>query len=335
MPGGFRKTRPVKPVTVRPVTERHAFWFSHSGYALRNTLRRFFKQKFASLMTLFVIGLSLALPVLVMVLAPDMARMAQQAPQSPGIVAYLDPALNDLQGAKIAASLEDRNTIGSAVYVSKAEALALLSGDPGKDTGGEDSIRTTIAVLGDNPLPGSILITPAAGSESQSVATHRLLANTVRALPQVSQVEINLEWVERLGALTRFARIAGWISIAVLAIACLMAISNTIRLEALRHTRESRVVHLLGASRSFRRRPFVYLGALLGMSGASVACCLASIAIMVLREPVHSLASSYALDYTLPLPTLGMAAIFVMVCTFLGMFAALISVRRIDPRMGA
>lgn len=310
----------------KPAAQRHEFWFSHSGYALRNTLHRFLKQKFASLMTLLVIGLSLSLPMIVMVLAPDIARIGQQAPRSPGMVAYLDPALNDIQGARIAAALEELNTIGSAAYVSKSEALDLL--------GNDDSIRNTIEILGDNPLPGSILITPAAGAGIQSVAAHRLLANTVSAQPQVTQVEINLEWVERLGAITRFARLAGWLSIAVLAIACLMAISNTIRLEALRHTRESRVVHLLGASRGFRRRPFIYLGALLGMVGALVACCLATISIIVLRDPVVSLAKSYALDYSLPLPGVSMSVLFVMVCTFLGMLAALVSVRRIDPRLG-
>lgn len=322
MPGQLQRDKS----RAKPAAQRHAFWFSHSGYALRNTLRRFLNQKFASVMTLLVIGLSLSLPMLVLVLAPDIARIGQQAPRSPGMVVYLDPALNDIQGARIATKLAERNTIGSAVYVSKSEALDLL--------GNDDSIRSTIEILGNNPLPGSIVITPAASADAQTVAAHRLLANTLHALPQVTQVEINLEWVERLGAITRFARLAGWLSIAVLAIACLMAISNTIRLEALRHTRESRVVHLLGASRGFRRRPFIYLGALLGMAGAIVACCLATLAIIALREPVSSLAKSYALDYNLPLPGISTAVLFVTVCTFLGMLAALISVRRTDPRLG-
>lgn len=304
---------------------RNAFWFSHRGYALRNTLRRFIKQKFASLLTLAVLGLSLSLPMLVLVLAPDIVRLGSTAPQSPGIVIYLDPSLSDIQGARLAAALQDRDSIDMATYVSKAEALELL----GNDT----SLQSSVDILGNNPLPGSVLLTPARSTELQTVAEHRLLANTLGALPQVLQVEIDLEWVERLAAITRFARIAGWLSISVLAIACLMAISNTIRLEAIRQTRESRVVHLLGANNSFRRRPFVYLGALLGLGGAIAACFLSTVAIYLLREPVESLARSYAFDYTLPLPALSTALIFVICCTFLGMLAALISVRRVNPQL--
>ncbi len=314
----------------KPSSGRHAFWFTHSGYALRNTLQRFGNQKFASLMTLFVIGLSLSLPVLVLVLAPDINNLGRSAPQTSAMIAYLDPSLNDIQGAKLAASLMERDTIASADYVSKEEALNLLaSGDPGS----HDSVRHTIEVLGANPLPGSVVITPAATADLQSAAAHRLLSGTISALPQVTQVEVNLEWVERLNAITRFVRLAGWLSITVLAVACLMAISNTIRLEALRHTKETRVAHLLGASRSFRRRPFVYLGAVLGMAGALIACCLATIAILLLRGPVQGLAKSYALDYDLPLPSVEMTVLFVMACTFLGMLAALISVRQVNPRI--
>ena len=305
---------------------RNAFWFTHRGYALRSTLRRFLQQKFASLLTLSVLGLSLSLPMLVLVLAPDIARLGSAAPQSPGIVIYLDPALNDIQGARLAETLQAKDSFDSATYVSKSEALELL--------GDDSSVQSTVDILGHNPLPGSVLLTPARTEQRQSVAEHRLLANTLGALPQVIQVEIDLEWVERLAAITRFARIAGWLSISVLAIACLMAISNTIRLEAMRQTRESRVVHLLGAANSFRRRPFVYLGALLGFGGAIAACLLCTLAIYLLRGPINSLAKSYAFEYTLPLPPPAVVLLFVICCTFFGMLAALISVRRVDPNLG-
>jgi len=105
-------------------TTRHAFWFTTRGYALRSTLRRLVHRKLASLTTLGVMSLSLTLPVLLFLLLPDMLRVTAASTSSPGLVAYLDTNLSDIEGARLATSIEQRADVQDADYVSKADALA-------------------------------------------------------------------------------------------------------------------------------------------------------------------------------------------------------------------
>lgn len=307
---------------VTAASNRSGIWFTHRGYALATTMRRLLAQKFSSGLTLAVIGVVLSLPLLLILLSPDVTRLDPKTLQTPGLVAYLDTGLSDIDGSRLADRLSTRVNIETAEYISKGEALALLEAD------GE--MQATIEAIGENPLPGSILV-KAPGSDAQDAGTQKLLAETLRAIPGVTRVDVDIEWIERLNAVVSFARFVGWASFLVLAIACLMVISNTIRLEALRHTRASEIAHLLGARRNFRRRPFVYLGAVYGLLGACIATMLAFGALLVLREPIEGLAKSYALNYTLPSPSLSILGIFVISCTVLGMLAALISVKRVNP----
>ena len=107
-----------------------------------------------------------------------------------------------------------------------------------------------------------------------------------------------------------------------------MVLSNTVRLEALRYTQESSVIHLLGGKRGFRQRPFVYLGGLLGGLAGLIACLLACIAMTILNVPLQALAHSYALSFALPLPGLSTLLKIVIVSTLLGTITALFTVRQ-------
>ena len=150
----------------------------------------------------------------------------------------------------------------------------------------------------------------------------------MRETTGINAVEVDIEWVERLAAIRSFVQTAGWLCLTVLVLASLMVLSNTVRLEALRYTQESSVIHLLGGKRGFRQRPFIYLGGLLGGLAGLSACILACIALTVLNVPLQALAHSYALSFTLPLPEPGTLLKIVFVSTLLGTVTALFTVRR-------
>lgn len=304
-------------------SNRHALWFTARGYALRSTLRRLVQRKLASVTTLGVMSLSLTLPVLLFLLLPDMLRVTADSTSSPGLVAYLDTSLSDIEGARLATSIEQRADVQSTDYVSKADALAQL-----RQSGDADNVNKTIELLGNNPLPGTVLIKPAGDVGRSGSEEHQRLAEVMRNTSGVSAVEVDIEWVERLAAIRSFVQTAGWLCLSVLVIASIMVLSNTVRLEALRYTQESSVIHLLGGKRGFRQRPFVYLGGLLGGLAGLIACLLACIAMTILNVPLQALAHSYALSFALPLPGLSTLLKIVIVSTLLGTITALFTVRQ-------
>ena len=314
--------------------ERRAFWFTPQGYALRSTLQRLFSRRWANMATLAVLSLSLTLPVLLLILLPEIQRISADGTRSPGLVAYLDTELSELEGARLAEEIANRADVAETTYISKAEALAELTerGDAADAAG----IKETLEILGGNPLPGTVLINPSIASPAATAASgeHKRLAQVLSSNALIERVEIDVEWVERLAAIRKFLSLIGWLFMTVLAVASIMVVSNTVRLELLRYSRESAVIHLLGGNQRFRNRSFIYLGALLGCMAGLLASVFAMLAILLLNVPVAGLANSYGADFHLPLPA-GLDILkIVTASTILGMFTAILTVRRSSSLAG-
>src|SRR5690606_6056455 len=102
----------------------------------------------------------------------------------------------------------------------------------------------------------------------------------------VDQVQLDSIWVQRLQALMRFGRI-GLILLAVgVALVVLATVFNTVRMQALTQREEITVARLLGATEPFVRRPFLYLGAIIGGLASVIAILLATFILTYLNTAV-------------------------------------------------
>jgi len=116
---------------------------------------------------------------------------------------------------------------------------------------------------------------------------------TIEGAPQSSE----LPALEQRPRGTRSAtRIGVW---SMQAAAVLLVIGNTIRLEINNRRTEIEVLKLVGATDGFIRRPFLYTGFCLGLSGALVAVVLIEAGLLLVARPVSDLATLYATDFTL------------------------------------
>ncbi len=79
----------------------------------------------------------------------------------------------------------------------------------------------------------------------------------------------------------------------------LAVIGNTIRLEIQARRAEIEVTKLVGGSNAFVRRPFLYTGVLYGLGGALLAWAILALVLLILREPVASLARLYGSRFEL------------------------------------
>ncbi len=106
-------------------------------------------------------------------------------------------------------------------------------------------------------------------------------------------------------ASTPFSRCCGaWSLIAavLLGAGVLAVVGNTIRLEILNRRAEIEVTKLVGGSNAFVRRPFLYTGLLYGLGGAALAWIILEAAVLVLDQPVATLAQLYGSRYALAGP---------------------------------
>src|SRR5581483_7671822 len=131
--------------------------------------------------------------------------------------------------------------------------------------------------LPDNPLPYALVVQPQNGLTRTQIDA---LVADLRSMTQVDLVQDNGTWRSRLAAL--------------LAIAALGVVGNTVRLDIRARADEIAVQRLVGASASFVRRPYLYEGIWYGLAAGVIAVALLLALEAGVAGPVRALAASYA-----------------------------------------
>ncbi|WP_144632443.1 cell division protein FtsX [Bordetella genomosp. 13] len=289
-------------------------------YALTITLRRLAAQPFSSLANLLVMALALALPLLGAAILVSVQPVARQVSVAPELTVFMQPDAPAAAAAAVAKRIDDEfgNQVAAVRVVPRGQALAQLRSNP--------AWQEALAVLQGNPLPDAVVATLADGSDLAQRAD--TLAGQWRGWDHVDQVQLDSAWVQRLEAILRFARI-GLVFLAIcVAVVVLATVFNTVRLQAMTQREEIAVARLVGATESFVRRPFLYLGALTGSLAALLAIGAAAIALTPLNDALLGLASSYGAEFALHLPGAPMLLLAVVAAGVLGALSARWSVTR-------
>ena len=123
---------------------------------------------------------------------------------------------------------------------------------------------------------------------------------------------------------------------AALALAVLVVVANTIRLDIENRRDEIEVTKLVGGSDGFVRRPFLYNGVWYGLSGGLVAGVIVAVVVAVLGAPVQRIAGLYGSQFELQgVGLLGWAALLAggALLGWLGSFiVATRELREIEPK---
>lgn len=255
--------------------------------ALRLTFNRMLATPFASLLTVFVIGIGLSLPLGLYILVENLSQVAANSQGQPEISVFL----KDSAGAKtqndIEAKLNARKEVKRYRFVPRDLALKELSKNMG--------LSDVTAVLGKNPLPDAYIVT---AKQIDADALEQLRAD-MQHWPGVQTAKLDSDWARRLSALIRLGKDAVLLLAGLLGIALAAVVFNTIRLQVLAHRDEVEVSRLLGATDAFVRRPYLYLGVLQGMLGGLAAWIIIAAALAVVNMRVAEIADLYSLNFLL------------------------------------
>jgi cell division transport system permease protein len=130
-------------------------------------------------------------------------------------------------------------------------------------------------------------------------------------------------------SVVQFQHVVTWIGLVIIILVSVAGVSiihNTIRLAIHSHWREIYIMQLVGATRSLIAAPFVVEGAIHGITGAALACCLLVPAHMYLRLIVARAAPLFLL---LPDRHLIEFVVYLLLGgAFLGVTGSAISIRR-------
>lgn len=289
---------------------RHAQVFFYSLGQLART-------PFASLMTVAVIGVALALPSGLYVLIDNVQRVGGGIDSSARISVFLKKSINDDRAEHWTGRVRKIPGVVDAQYIPPKEALAEFK----QLSGFGDALEAL-----DNPLPGVVLVTPAVAQADRESLT--ILVERLKKSPEVDLVQLDFEWVQRLNALLEITRRAATLLAAVLAASVLLIIGNTIRLAVYNRRDEIEVIKLIGGTSAFIRRPFLYSGALQGFFGALAAWLLIQISLSVVAGPVGNLALLYGSDFRVKGLDLQSSVVLLFAGTLLGWLGSRVAVGR-------
>lgn len=298
----------------RPPAARR--WAAAHLQAAFDSLGRLWRRPLASLLSIAVLGITLALPAALHTLVANLQALGVGWEQGARMSLLLESEAGEARLEALAAELRARSDIESVRTLTAEEALAEFEAHSG--------LGEAAALLPANPLPATLIIVPHAAE----VAAMETLRDELAALKGVDEVVLDAQWLQRLAALLQLVEKGVLLFAGALAAAVLVIVGNTIGLEVAARREEIEVMKLIGAPERFIRRPFLYSGFWYGLIGGLVALLLVGLALMSLDDAVARLAGTYASDFRLQGPE-GRAVLGVLGAgCLLGWLGALAAVTR-------
>ncbi|MFW1677344.1 permease-like cell division protein FtsX [Pontibacter sp. JAM-7] len=293
--GAVRQAAKATTAAVRRGADRHQVtlkqksqsWWRHNISTAKEALSRLLQTPLPTLMTLAVLAIALTLPGVMYLALKNINALSLQWQSGPRVSLYLQASLPDDEAQRFSQQLLLRSDLQAVELISKDQGLYDF-----KKTSGMADIFEYIK---GNPLPAVVVVQPV---EQTPVALNKL-QQEFSVMPEVAEVVLDIEWVKRLAAFVEVANRIVVVLGALLALAVLLVVGNTIRLIIENRRDEILVAKLVGATDAWIRRPFLYTGFWFGLLGGALALLLMGVSLVLITEPVKQLVGLYQSGFAL------------------------------------
>ncbi|WP_298608734.1 permease-like cell division protein FtsX [uncultured Thiothrix sp.] len=280
-----------RPATSNNFGRKSRVWLNQQKQAIDFSLKRLWFNPISAWITLIAIALALSLPTSMHVLVKNLQSLTHNNQSVPTISLFLKPKVTEQQANDLAELVKSQPEVLSTTVVTRDQALQ----DFNKISGLADTLKT----LGENPLPNIVVITPKMNDLGVTDADLEDFSKRLKTYKEVEDVQIDIEWIQRLRAILQIAERIVAVVAALLATTVLLVVGNTIRLDIENRKDEIRVTRLIGATNRYIRRPFLYGGLWLGLFGGFLSLLVVNIALLFLVDPVNKLSMLYGSDFNL------------------------------------
>jgi len=291
-------------------------WREQHRHSCVSSLRRLAARPLASALTLAVLALALTLPLLFWLALDNARALGGSIDEARAVSVFLKPDLDAAAVQAFAATLRARGEI---------EAVEVKTPEQGLEEFRERSgFADALKVLHDNPLP-AVLVLKLRSAQTGAAAD---LAAQLEHDPAVDLVQHDAQWRQRLDAILAAVSRGALVLALLLALAALLVIGNTVRLDIQGRREEIAVLQLLGASDGFVRRPFLYSGFWYGVLAGALSLGVIAAVEWALAAPLAQLATSY--DHRFGLHGLSLAGTLLVLggSTLLGWLGAWLTASR-------
>jgi cell division transport system permease protein len=301
-------------------------WLERHVQTLVGSLGRLWGQPFATLLTILVIGIAIALPACLHVLVQNVRAASGGWGNALDISVYMKTDATLEQAKQARKRISQRRDVAEVTLVEADAALEEFRRSSG--------FGEALDALDENPLPHALVVRPA--GEYRDPAQVAGLTADLRKLEGVDLVQLDTAWVSRFNAILDVVRRVVLLAAGLFALGILVIVGNTIRLDIENRRDEIEVTKLVGGSDGFVRRPFLYNGVWYGLGGGLVAWLTVTVVIALLAEPVQRIAGLYGSRFELtglgPEGSVALLAGAVLLGWIGSFVAATREIRGIEPR---
>lgn len=263
-----------------------SFWGVQKA-ALKRAISILGLKPLGGFLTILVVALIVALPSSLYLVGKNITKVTSQATNSSQITVYLEQKISNKNKDILLTKLKKVAAIEKVEYISPKDGLAEFQ----KNTGLTDSLK----VLDTNPLPPVCVI-----SLKNRFATASLVAEVAANLSKIDFIEsvrVDGDWLQRLDALKNVCLQVVLVFFVLCTTALFIIVGNTLRLQILSSKEELLVMRLVGATDGFILRPFLYLGAIVGLAGGIIALFLLHLLPFLFENVVDNFASFYLSNF--------------------------------------
>ncbi|ABM01669.1 permease-like cell division protein FtsX [Shewanella amazonensis] len=272
----------------------------------------------SSLMTMAVLGVSLSLPAALQVLVKNADTITQSWNNAAEISLFIEEGKNEQAIQSLISRIKVYPEVAEVHYINRDEALAEFQRLSG--------FGEALSYLESNPLPAVVTVLPTE-KFSSPIGARELLTKLERE-QGVSFGRLDIEWLERLQAVVRLLERTVLAIAALLVVAVVLIIGNTIRLAIMNRRNEIEVMKLVGATEAFIQRPFLYTGIWYGVIGGMLAWIIINLLVWYLDGAIAELLGLYGSDIEMASLSFTELVQLVFLASFLGWLGSYLSVRQ-------
>ncbi len=303
----------MKFASPRKVVISH--WLYHHRDSLNKTVIRLIQRPISFFSTVLLIAVAFAIPLALFTILHTIEDVTTGWDNDKQITLFLQQDISLEHATQLAEDLQQQFAIANAGAIDKDQVLA------------DFSQQTQYTLMANswqdqNPLPHVIKIQPT----EQANLEH--LAGLFATHPDVAQVQFDWLWFQRLDAIALLIARIQWIISTLLIITVILIIVNVVRWEIADRMQEIEIIKLIGASDAFVQRPFLYFGAILGISGALLAVLMAQASSVLINRALLKLADLFSGDFALDSFTISSILVLLTSGGLIGLFAAAIAAKQ-------
>jgi cell division transport system permease protein len=255
-----------------------AAWRAQHRAAANNSWQKLAVQPVVTGVTWLVIAISLALPSTLLLTLDNLSAVTGGVDRPPQLSVLLTGESELPVAEELQRTLNAWPEIDDVVLLDRERALSQFVQ--------QTDLAAVVRSLARNPLPHTLIVIPMSATSEVAMTE---LGQRVQTLSGIDRVIVDTRWVSRLETALQ----AGWRWVLALGTVMLMGavlvLGNTLRLAIEARKDEILVVHLIGGSPAFARRPFLYLGLWYGVGGGLVAALLLMMMTWWMAGPVNTL----------------------------------------------